>query len=163
MLEFMSDGGVGYLSSNKKKGMIRLMFENWNGLGLFGHNWKCDKLNHLIKRHSVDIVAGCESGTDWSFVDESRQFLNLLTPGTTRKGTTAHNSTTGARINREQVGGTAIAGIGRICDVITEIGQDPTGLGQYCWIKVGTGKRSTRVCSGYLPCRPNRRTSKGRT
>ena len=49
MLEFLSDGGVGYLSNHKRKGIVRLMFENWNGLGLFVHDWKLDKLNHLVK------------------------------------------------------------------------------------------------------------------
>ena len=163
MLEFPSDGRVGYLLSKKRKGMDCLMFENWNGLGLFGHNWKVDKLNHLVKHHSVDIVAGCKSGTDWSFVEDAKQFLNILTPGTTRRGAYAHNDTPGAQICHKQVGGTAVAGTGWICDVIIDSGKDPTGLGHYCWIKVGNGRKTTRIVSGYLPCRPDRWKSKGRT
>ena len=163
MLEFLSDGGVGYLSQRKRKGIIRIMFENWNGQGLFGHNWKVEKLNHLIKWHSIDVMAGCEAGTDWSFVEEEKQLLHLLAPNTTRKGVCAHNATLGSRISREQVGGTAVAAIGRICDVVKETGKDPTGLGRYSWVKIGDGKRTTRVVSGYLPCKPDKKKSKGRT
>jgi hypothetical protein len=160
MLELLEDGGMGYMPDKKHNGWIRLMFENWNSLGIYTQSWKIDRLNYLIKHLSIDIVAGCECQTDWSFVNPDNQFHSLLSPGRAKKGTTAHNTT--ERIQRDQMGGTAITGIGRICDVITEVGQDSTGLGRWSWITLHGGTTTTRIMSAYLPRKPNKH-SKGRT
>ena len=160
MMEFLEDGGVGFMPDKKDGGWIRVMFENWNSLGVFTHSWKMDRLNYLIRRLRIDIVAGCECQCDWTMVDHDHQFTSLLVPGTAKKGVTANN--THERIHRDQKGGTAIAGIGRICDVISEVGYDSTGLGRWTWIKLGRAPHITRVVSAYLPCKPGRK-SRGRT
>ena len=71
-LELLSDGGVGYLPETKHNGRVRLYFENWNSLGLFTQRWKLDKLNETIKHLAVDVVAGCESQVDWSYVPHNK-------------------------------------------------------------------------------------------
>jgi len=129
MLELLEDGGVGYMPDKKHNGWIRLMFENWNSLGIYTQSWKVDRLNYLVKHLNIDIVAGCECQTDWSFVNSDNQFHSLLSPGRAKKGIASHNTT--ERIQRDQMGGTAITGVGRICDVITEVGHDSTGLGRW--------------------------------
>jgi len=160
MLELLNDGGVGYMPEKKHNGWIRLMFENWNSLGIYSQSWKIDRLNFLIKHLSIDIVAGCECQTNWSFVNPDNQFHSLLSPGRAKKGVASHNTT--ERIQRDQMGGTAITGVGRICDVITEVGHDSTGLGRWSWITLHGGNTTTRIISAYLPRKPNRH-SKGRT
>ena len=160
LLEFLQEGGVGYLPGKKRDGWVRLMFENWNSLGIFTHSWKLDRLNYLIRHLQVDVVMGCESQCDWSYVDPHKQLMDVLCPEMEKKGTAAHNIN--ERINREQMGGTAIAALGRLCDMVVEVGRDHSGLGRYSWIRLGNGKNHTRVVSGYVPCRPGR-NSKGRT
>ena len=160
MLDLLDNGGIGYMPEKKQRGWIRLMFENWNSLGIYSQSWKIDRLNFLIKRLNIDIVAGCECQTDWSFVNPDNQFHSLLSPGRAKKGVAAHNTT--ERIQRDQMGGTAITGVGRICDVITEVGHDSTGLGRWSWITLHGGNTTTRIISAYLPRKPNRH-SKGRT
>ena len=160
MLEFLEDGGTGFMPDKKEGGWIRVMFENWNSLGVSTHSWKIDRLNYLIKRLHIDIVAGCECQCDWTMVDLNHQLTNLLVPGIAKKVVTANN--THERIHRDQKGGTAIAGIGRICDVISEVGYDTTGLGRWTWVKLGQAPHTTRVVSAYLPCKPGR-NSRGRT
>ena len=118
MIELLEDGGVGYMPEKKGQGWVRIMFENWNSLGIYTQSWKIDRLNYLVKRHNIDIVAGCECQTDWTKVDNDNQFHSILTPGRAKKGIASHNTT--ERIHRGQPGGTAIAGIGRICDVIKD-------------------------------------------
>jgi len=49
LVELLEDGGIGFLPERKKRGWVRLMFENWNSLGVFSHHWKIDCLNYLIK------------------------------------------------------------------------------------------------------------------
>ena len=60
-------------------------------------------------------------------VNKDHHFLNLLVPGTATKGTSASN--THERIQQDPKGGTAIAGIGRISDIVSDIGTDASGLG----------------------------------
>jgi hypothetical protein len=160
MIELLEDGGVGYMPEKKGHGWVRIMFENWNSLGVCTQSWKFDRLNYLVKRLNIDIVAGCECQTDWSKVDKDNQFHSLLAPGRAKKGIASHNTT--ERIHRDQPGGTALTGVGRICDVIKEVGSDKTGLGRWSWISLSGANTTTRVISAYLPRRPNRH-SKGRT
>lgn len=92
LIELIDNGGVGYILEQKEHGWVRIMFKNWNSLGVFTHSWKIDRLNYLIKWLNVDIVMGCKSQCDWTMVETDRHFLNLLTPGTARKGIALHNS-----------------------------------------------------------------------
>ena len=160
LVELLQDGGVGYLPEKKKRGWIRLMFENWNSLGIFTHSWKVGHLNYLIKSLSIDIVCGCEAQVDWTFVDRGRQFLDIIAPGLAKKGICSHNST--ERIAREQVGGTCIATLGRLCDVTSEVGADPTGLGRFSWVTLSDGGKWTWVVVAYIPCKPGK-NSRGKT
>ena len=136
------------------------MFENWNSLGVFTHTWKVDRLKYLIKHLDIDLLAGCEVQCDWTFVDQSSRFPDLLSQAQAIKGLASHNTT--ERIQREQMGGTAVAATGRLVDIVSETGSDPTGLGRWTWLKLGSGRPTTRVICGYLPCKPGR-SSRGRT
>lgn len=160
LIDLLRDGGVGYMPERKPSGWVRLMFENWNSLGIHTHSWKMDRLNHLVRSLQVDIVAGCESQCDWSLVPPAQHFLNLLSPGVTKTGIAANNIN--ERISRDQVGGTAVAAIGRLSDIVSDTGCDPTGLGRWSWIQLGHAERITKIVSGYLPCKPGR-NSRGRT
>ena len=44
------------------------------------------------------------------------------------KGLASHN--VNERIQREQMGGTAVAAVSQLSDVVSEVGSDPTGLGR---------------------------------
>jgi hypothetical protein len=100
-----------------------------------------DRLNHLITSLQVDVIAGCESQCDWRLVPPDQQFLHILAPGTTKSGVAANN--VNEPINRDQTGGMAIAAIGRLGDVVTSSGYNPTGLGQWSWIQLGSGIKLT--------------------
>jgi hypothetical protein len=160
LITLLQEGGVGYMPSKKSDGWVCLMFENWNSLGLFTHSWKIDRLNYLIRDLQVDLIAGCETQCDWRFVPPHRQFTQLLCPGTSTVAVAANNIN--ESINREQMGGTALAAIGRLSDIVTDKGCDDTGLARWTWLKIGNGRSITRVICVYLPCKPGK-TSKGHT
>ena len=128
MMEMLQDGGKGYMPNKKGNGWMRIMFENWNSLGILTQSWKMDRLNYLIDRLQIDVIAGCESQCNWSMVSQDKQFLNVVAPGRLRRGISAHNRH--ENICQEQMGGTAIACIGRLGDMVAEYGDDTTGLGR---------------------------------
>ena len=63
-------------------------------------------------------------------------------------------------LHRDQYGGTAIIALGRLCNVITSIGQDTTGLGRWTWLCLHSqGGPTTFVVSTYFPHRTIRKQS----
>lgn len=147
------------LSQEKRAGWVRIMFENFNSIGIGTQNWKMERLNHLVKDLKIDIVAGYETNLDWRQLPES--MMDLLSPGQAKKGTVAHNST-GDILHRNQRGGTMISAVGRLCDTVsatTGMGKDPTNLGRWCWIQLGHDALRTFVISAYIPRRPPRNSA----
>lgn len=71
-----------------------------------------------------------------------------------------HNIT--EQIECDRMGGTAITGVSHICDVITEVGSDTTGLWRWSWLTLSGGTTTTHIISAYLPRKPNQH-SRGRT
>ena len=80
-MQLLEVGGIGHMPSKKRGGMVRIAFENWNSLGVYSNTWKIDKLNGLIKRLQLDIIAGCEVQCDWRFVSPDKQFTKIVAPG----------------------------------------------------------------------------------
>ena len=91
-LELLKDCGVGYMPKKKRNGWVRIMFENWNSLAIHTQSWKLDRLNYLVGKLNIDVIAGCECQTDWMIVNRDNQVHSLLTPGQATKGLAAHNS-----------------------------------------------------------------------
>ena len=50
----------------------------------------------------------------------------------------------------DQMGGTTVAAIGRLCKIGMDMGSDQTGLARWSWIKIGSGICKTRVVRSYL-------------
>eukprot|EP00956_Cyclotella_meneghiniana_P019224 scaffold32771_cov65-Cyclotella_meneghiniana.AAC.1 len=148
LLELLAHGGSGFMSEEKRAGWIRIMFENFNSIGIGIQDWKIGRLNSLIESLRIDILAGAETNLDWRMLDDSQQLLDLLVPGKAKRGLAVNNVTV----------------LGRLCDVISPtdgMGRDPTGLGRYSWIRVGNGDVSTVIASAYIPNKPS--NSKGET
>ena len=153
--ELLRDGGVGYMPSVKEEGRVRVYFENVNSLCLGTQTWKLDKLNTgILQGEEIDVVALCETQVDWRCVGPDEQFLHLIRPGVATKGS-AVNNITGRVIKRDQVGGTAVAAIGRLSDQVADTDVDSSGLGRWAWIKVsGDGGVVTYIVSAYYPRKP---------
>ena len=54
----------GYVPVEKPLNSFCLMFENWNGLGIFMHNAKIKRINDLLRKYDVNCIAGCKTRVD---------------------------------------------------------------------------------------------------
>jgi hypothetical protein len=66
-------------------------------------------------------------------------------------------------MQRNQHGGCAMTAIERFFSEVSETGVDPYKLGRWCWIKVGSGDKTTRIVMAYQPSGSNSSVSAGTT
>jgi hypothetical protein len=81
------------MAEEKQPGWIGLLFENFNSIGIGTQDWKIYCLNSLIESLRIDIVSGCETNIDWRLIDDAHQLLDVLVPGTGKRGVVSHNTT----------------------------------------------------------------------
>ena len=58
--EIMKTKKYGYAPVVKPTNRFHLMFENWNGLGIFTHNSNIKRINNLLRKFNVNCIAGCD-------------------------------------------------------------------------------------------------------
>jgi hypothetical protein len=61
----------------------------------------------------------------------------------------AHNIN--ERMQRNQLGGCAMMAMGCFSAEVIESGVNPSGLGRWCWLAVGSGNKKTRIVMAYQP------------
>lgn len=157
--ELLEDGGLGYIPREKETQFVRVAFENVNSIG---PGWKIDKLNKdVIPSLEVDVFLFNELQQDWRAVPTEKRFIHQLQPGISRRGLFANNQTERS-LGKDQPGGTGLVAMGRISDLVREIGCDNTQLGHWCWITIDGGAGvKTRIVSVYNPVQS--RNGKGHT
>ena len=128
--------------------------ENFNSLGILSGNAKITAINNLCRDFKVDILCGCETQIDWRMVPQERRFHNLVGTGSETRSVVAHNIN--ERILQNQFGGCAMMAMGSVSPEIIGSGVDTTGLGRWCWMRIGTGKKTTRVVIIYQPSNSGR-------
>ena len=150
LLKDWSQGGHGHFILKKAEGIFRLLWENFNSLSILTDEWDlCTvrKLDALRKNLNTDMLAGCETQTNWYKVPNDKRFDRLVGIGEDQRYIAAHNIHDNTRC---QPGGTLIAaygqatGFGRI-----EVGKDDTGLGRWTWMKFITDGLVRRFVSAY--------------
>ena len=60
MRELIATGQYGCAPREKQDKVFRIMFENWNSLGVFTGDRKIGRINCLSSEYDVDMLAGCE-------------------------------------------------------------------------------------------------------
>jgi hypothetical protein len=128
-----ASGVYGWIESDKPDNVIRVMYENFSSLSLFAkgntRHKKIRKINKLMQNYGVNILAGCETRTDWRFVmNKEDKFHNLFCRGQRTWGVAAHNTNDG-KIRRDQIGGTCMMMVGHLASSVIESGSNLTGLG----------------------------------
>ena len=155
-------GQYGHVDKTKPDNTVRVLFENFNSLGVFStgcaRRKKIRRLKKLLKEYDVDLFAGCKTQCDWRFAEDHERFENLFGQGQDRKSVVGFNKTE-AKITRRQHGGTAMMALGRLSSQVLDSDSDTTGLGRWCWMRVGGGGKETVVCMCYQPCDPGEDTA----
>jgi hypothetical protein len=66
-------GLYGNIPLIKPDDSVRIMYENFSSLSMFSvgsmHHKKIHQINKLMSEYGVVILAGCETRTDWHFVE----------------------------------------------------------------------------------------------
>ncbi len=86
---------------------------------------------------------------DWRMVPQSQQFYNLFGAGMETRSVVAHNIN--ERMWPNQFGGCAIMVLGTVAPEVLESGVNSTGLGWWCWVRVGWGSKKTQILMAYQP------------
>jgi hypothetical protein len=73
----------------------------------------------------------------------------------------AHNVNKGMQQN--QHGGCTMMVMGCFSAEVAELGVDPSGLGHWCWFKVGSGNKKARIVMAYQPSGSRSASSAGTT
>jgi hypothetical protein len=66
-------------------------------------------------------------------------------------------------MKRNQHGGCAMMAMGRFSAEVVETGVDHYGLGRWCWMRVGSGDKKTRIVMAYQPSGSSSSHSAGTT
>ncbi len=90
------EGIYGRIHNKKPNNVVRIMFKNFLSLGLFveglARHKKVRQLNKLVWDYRVDLLAGCETRTDWRYiVMEEDRCCNLFGNGQPTRGVFAAN------------------------------------------------------------------------
>ena len=109
-------GAYGNIPIIKPDDSIRLMYENFSSLSVFStgamRHKKIWQINKLMADYGVDILAGCETRTDWRFVEsEEDRYCNLFGNGHPTRGVCGYNIND-KKMKRDQWGGTCISAFG---------------------------------------------------
>ena len=133
---------------------IRIAIENFNSLCVMSGNAKITAVNNMCNEYKVDILCGCKTQIDWRQVPQSRKFHNLFGVGTETQSAVAHNIY--ERMRPSQFGGCAMMALNTISSEVINTGVDITGLGRWCWLLLGSGRKKTRIVMAYQPSNSGR-------
>jgi hypothetical protein len=131
----------GHAPREKSDHSIRIVMENFNSQCITSSNSKINAINNLRQDFKVDILCGCKTQVNWRQVPESCRFHNLIGAGTQTRSIVVHNINKKMRVN--QYGRCAIMAMNTIAPEVVESGVNHTGLGRWCWIRIGSGKKKT--------------------
>lgn len=147
--------GHGYVPDKKPPHVIRMYGENVNSLSLYDAEkaWKTTRLTSIASRMQVDGMMIQECGVDFRQVP-SHKSLSTLVGGADSRIVCANNVT--EPCGRTQYGGVAAISFARLAGFTLSTGKDPTGLGRFAWMQVGTAERRTRIVTAYRPVKPAR-------
>jgi hypothetical protein len=133
---------------------IQFAMENFNSLCVMLGNAKITAVNNMCRKYNVDILCGCKTQIDWRQVPQSRKFHNLFGVGTETRSVVANNIN--ERMRPNQFGGCAMMAFNTISSEVIDTGVNITGLGRWCWMLLGSGRKKTRIVMAYRPSNSGR-------
>ena len=153
----------GERARGKQEGMIRLLYENANGIdGRFNNNEKVAKAKELHNELEADVVAYCEHRINLKHKLNKVGFNQLFWGGEAEvRSVVAHNIHADEIKGRTQEGGTSMLAFGGVIDYLdmSKSGKDESGLGRWVVMTFESDVR-TRIVCGYNPC-GNDKTNSG--
>ena len=144
----------GVLPGKKPEGVIRLLYENANGIdGRFSNNGKLEKAKQIHDKLEADLVAYNEHRLNMKHKLNKVGFNQLFWWGEAEvRSVVAHN--VHECRERVQEGGTSLLAFGSIIDYLdmSLSGKDESGLGRWVVMTLKGTDTRTRIVCGYNPC-----------
>ena len=150
---------IGDTICGKKDGVIRLLYENFDGLPVStarDRHGKISRLNLLRKRLDLDIIGGTEVQIDWSLMDRRNSLETVLDDTARVRAATGFN--TKECVGKRQQGGTCTLAFDAAAVKVVGSGSDASGLGRWSWLRVvGCQGAVTRIITAYQPVRARKK------
>jgi hypothetical protein len=144
----------GVAPGSKRDGVIRLIYENVNGINnRLCNNDKVEKAKEIIDDLEADIVAYNEHRLNMQDRHNVNGFSQLFKGGEAAiHSVVAHN--VHENFGKVQEGGTSLMAIKPLTEFIEhdQAGKDETGLGRWSIMTFKGDQGKTRVICGYNPC-----------
>ena len=162
LLEQWRKGGHSYIPDVRKgDDIVRLGCKNANSLSLFDLCLtKLRKLLSLDNKYQTDGACIVEHGMNFLMAPDGQRPEDIFAAFRGSRVSAAHN------IHEQhscyQQGGTLTAAFTRLSGYVTATGMDPTGLGCWSWVQVGSGEHRTRIVTAYQPCQGSTMQKLGR-
>jgi hypothetical protein len=158
---FLRIQGYEQAPHEKPDNCIRVIMKIVNSLGIFTNGTTINSLNKLCRQFNTNILAGCKTQADWCQASEEQQFRNVIGIGMESRSIVAYNIN--KRMQQNQHSGCAMMAMGCFSAEVLKTGVDPYGLGRWCWLKVGSGDKKTRIVMAYQPSGSRLSNSAGTT
>jgi hypothetical protein len=148
----------GFAPPKKAKGMVRLIYENLNGLNThMKDNEKLERMRELHDELKANIAAYCEHKINYQHKKNVNGFNQLF-----KGGEAAIHSIVAHNVHENvQQGGTSMILFGHLTQQLdgNESGKDPSGLGRWTVMTLQGDGVWTRIICGYNPCGNNKLNS----
>jgi len=155
------EGIYGDHIKQKRKGMIRLLFQNPQGLGPISNLRACQssKLNTLkdtLIKHNIDVLGLAEVNKDWRLVPHQETLWSATEGWFEYRRLAKSNNTAVPPTSKIQFGGTLLLETNRVAYSIGIIEEDPRRLGRWTSIVLqGKDNHRSRIICAYCPCLSN--------
>ena len=136
----------------KTDNTVRVSFESYNSLMLFGPSHKRDKLKKLKAKYDLDVMCGTEIGANLRMLPADAKFNDIMA-ASVRQTIAASNEH--ENFEKSLPGGVGMMVFGRLSNFVTAKDKDYLGLGRWCYVQVGTGVKKTWLIVAYNPVKPS--------
>ena len=140
------------ISKSKSKKVLRVVFQNINGLRTTEETDKRQAIHEYINTYKIDVFALAEVNINWKIVEKKKSLSSLAKEWFEHgRAVTSHNMLHNTKAPHQQ-GGVAIITSGNTALQVAKSEQDPQYLGRWCSVKVrGKGGVIMRIVSVYVP------------
>lgn len=140
----------GSFPEQPEAGTVRLVFSNVDGFpSTKQYNAKVKLVRDFVSSLNADILGACEHNLHLKALGGQRILRDWFRSELPSSLVAAHNKH--SQTSTHQYGGTMLLATGDLSDKIRESGQDPSGLGRWCWLYVKGREHGTRIISAYRP------------
>ena len=143
----------------KRQGMVRILFQNPQGLGSIasgrgGQSLKIRKLRDTLLTHNIDVVGLSEVNKDWRLIPQKETMWTLTDGWFEHRRLISSINTLVAPRTSTQYGGTILMAVNKLAHSIVSMEEDSRKLGRWTSMVIrGKNQKRARIICAYCPCK----------